>query len=138
MASQLSHLAQVELAGAEIGHRFEVEELVGTRLPQVWQITLCELLQARLQRLGRQLVEHDQALSDLDRASLRGGRIGRDAASTGLADHTVRAAPSTPATARAPACGARSGALLSSHPALRPRRTSARSRRPTRAASPRS
>jgi hypothetical protein len=33
MASQLSHLAQVELAGAEIGHRFEVEELVGTRLP---------------------------------------------------------------------------------------------------------
>ena len=44
----LSRFAQVELAGAEVGQGVNVEELVGAGLPEVRQVALGELLQARL------------------------------------------------------------------------------------------
>ena len=53
----LSRLAQVEFAGAELRQCLSAEELVGARLPEVWQVALSRLLQARPQRLRRQLVK---------------------------------------------------------------------------------
>ena len=45
----LSRLAQVEFAGAEVRQCLNAEELVGARLPQVRQVALCQLLPERLQ-----------------------------------------------------------------------------------------
>ena len=59
LGCDLARLAQVEFAGAEVGQGVNVEELVGARFPEVWQVALGQFLKAGLQLLGRQLVQDD-------------------------------------------------------------------------------
>src|SRR6185295_7947635 len=60
---QFADFSQIQLAGAEVGNRFNFEECLRTRHPQVGEARLIQAVQTVLQLLFVQSMEHKQALS---------------------------------------------------------------------------
>src|SRR5260370_11416744 len=62
---QSAGFAQVELSSAEIGERFDAQELVLARPPQRGQVALSQFLETFFQLTLIQRVQHDEALAFL-------------------------------------------------------------------------